>query len=46
MSDDEQFNDEKSYLIRQIRELNADTFKDPVPTATGTTSGTTPGTKP
>ena len=34
LADDDQFNEEKMYLIRQIRELNPDTYKEPVATAT------------
>ena len=35
--DDDQFNEEKMYLIRQIRELNPDTYREPVatPSASG-----------
>lgn len=33
LTDDDQFNEEKMYLIRQIRELNPDTYREPVATA-------------
>lgn len=37
LTDDDQFNEEKMYLIRQIRELNPDTYREPVatPSASG-----------